>query len=103
MMVFFNWIIHWMVRGSISREVSLLKISLSIGNSHILKLYCSSLYCALFNCIIDTFVMSQSSIPGRKASHSPTLTETTLVIETDLATTFDPGDNGSIYRAPRAS
>ena len=47
--------------------------------------------------------MSQSSIPSREASQSPTLTETTVVTNTDLGITIDPSDYGSIFRALRAS
>ena len=47
--------------------------------------------------------MSQSSIPSKEASQSPTLTETTVVTNTDLGTTIDPSDYSSVFRALRAS
>ena len=45
--------------------------------------------------------MSQSSIPSKDASKSPIPSEITT--ETDSITESDPGDSGSVFKAPRAS
>ena len=45
--------------------------------------------------------MSQLSIPSKDASKSPILSE--IITETDSITESDPGDSGSVFKAPRAS
>ena len=47
--------------------------------------------------------MSKSSIPSREASQSPSPTETTIVTATNSATTTDPSNYGSVFKALRAS
>jgi len=80
----------------------LLQIPLRIGNAHILIPYRFSDCYALFNCIINTFSMSKSSIPSREASQLPSPTETTIVTATNSATATDPGDYSSVFKALRA-
>ena len=59
------------------------------------------LTCSSSNYIIKVLLMSQSSIPSKDASKSPIPSEITT--ETDSITESDPGDSGSVFKAPRAS
>jgi len=47
--------------------------------------------------------MFELSIPSKEASQLPSLTETTIVTATNLATATDPSNYSSIFKALRAS